>query len=93
MHIHVPVHGASRGPASTGAVERAVAEIAAAGAGPCRVGSHLVDILPVTHVQAVSTEVSEQRAALGAGGTLAKCLLATLVAGHAIYLVIDLQPE
>lgn len=56
---NVPVHGASRGPASSCTVERAIAEIAAAGANPVRVGSNLINVLAVSHVEAVATEVAE----------------------------------
>jgi hypothetical protein len=89
--MHTPVHGSSRSPASPAAVERAVAKVAAAGADPVWVCSDLVDIFPVSHVQAVSTEVAEQALTPGAGSSLAKSLLAALVAGHAINLVIHLK--
>lgn len=73
-------------------MERAVAEVAAAGADPLWVRSHLVDVLPVSHKETVTAEIAEQALALRAGGTFAKCLLATLMAGNAVHLVIHLQP-
>jgi hypothetical protein len=89
--MNIPVHGSSRSPASTAAVERAVAEVTAAGANPVRVGSDFIDIFPISHVKTVSTEVSKKALTLGAGGALAQGLLTALVAGHSINLVIHLK--
>lgn len=72
-------------------MEGAVADIAAAGTGPCRISSHLVDIFAIAHVQAISAEVPEQALAFGAGRALTKSLLAALVAGDTIHLVVYLQ--
>ena len=70
---------------------RAVAQVVAARARPLLSCQHLIDVLTVAHEQAVAAELAVQGVAGGAARAFAQCFLAALVAGHSVFLVVDLQ--
>lgn len=88
-----PEHGARGRPAAAVAVDRAVAEVPAAGARPRRVGEGFLHVLAVPHEETVATELAMQGLAVGARCAQAHSLLAALVAGHSVHWVVHLQEK
>jgi hypothetical protein len=84
-------HGTSGSPPKFRAVEGAVADTTAFRTFPVWVGVGLLNVLPVSHKEAVTTKLTLEASVttLRAGGTYAKGLLTTLMAGLSYFLVID----